>query len=203
MYSDAVPLTDLQLIEGTEKLVEEVPCTLTEDVVSNELTELPTLSTNKTSSTTSLLSTASSSALLLPSEDGPSISSLLSSFMQLLLVPPSNEEQNELLSKISEHKPVICSIVSPYSDSFKPNSKTNNLPLSLRDLYQPQNEELTYDELLGVCELVTINVNNEDVTKIEMFTRHQNKSSAWYTQCAGRITASVMKSVLAELRLLS
>ena len=209
LYSDVVPLTDLQLIEGTEKLVEEVTCTLTEDVASDELAELPstsfpllTLSTNETSSTTSLLSTAScnetsSSASLLPSEDGPSISSSSSSFMQLLLVPPSNEEQKELLSKISEHKPVICSIVSPYSDSFKPNSKTSNLPLSLRDLYQPQNEELTYDELLGVCELVTINVNNEDVTKIEMFTRDQSKSSAWYTQRAGRITASVMKSVCA------
>ena len=88
---------------------------------------------------------------------------------------------------------MICSTVSPYSDSFKPNSKTSNLPSSLRDLYQPQNEELTYSELLEVCEQVMISVDNEDVTKIEMFTR--NKSSAWYTQCAGRITASIMKSV--------
>ena len=155
LYSDVVPLTDLKLIERTEKLVKEVTCTLTEDVASNELAELPstsfpllTLSTYETSSTTSLLSTAScnetlSSASLLLSKDGPSISSLSSSFMQLLLVPSSNEEQKELLSKISEHKPVICSIVSFYSDSFKPNSKTSNLPLSLRDLYQPQNEELT------------------------------------------------------------
>ena len=65
----------------------------------------------------------------------------------------------------------------------------------MRDLYQPQNEELTYSELLEVCKQVMISVDNEDVTKIEMFTRDQNKSSAWYTQRAGRITASIMKSV--------
>ena len=65
----------------------------------------------------------------------------------------------------------------------------------MRDLYQPQNEELTYSKLLEVCEQVMISVDNDNVTKIEMFTRDQNKSSAWYTQRAGRITASVMKSV--------
>lgn len=90
---------------------------------------------------------------------------------------------------------MICSIVSPFSDSFKPNSKTSNLPSSLRDLYQPQNEDLIYSELLEVCEQVMISIDNADVTKTEMFTCDQNKSSAWYTQRAGRITASIMKSV--------
>lgn len=47
------------------------------------------------------------------------------------------------------------------------------------------------------CEQTVIIVDNEDVTKLEMFTRDQNKSSAWYTQWAGRITASIMKSVCA------
>ena len=98
--------------------------------------------------------------------------------MQLLRVSPSNEEQMEFLSKISKHKPVICSIVSPYSDAFKPKSETSNLPSSLRDLHQPQNEELTYSELLEVCEQIVINVDNEEVTKIEMFTCDQNKSSS-------------------------
>ena len=51
--------------------------------------------------------------------------------------------------------------------------------------------------MLEVCEQMMLNVDNEDVTKIEMFTHDQNKSSAWYTQYAGRITASVMKSVCA------
>lgn len=208
LYSDTIPLADLQLVEETEEVLEEVM--LTEDIASNHSNELPspssplpTASLNEILSTTSLLPTAShnetsSNVYLLSTVDAPSTSSSSSgSFMQLLRVSPSNEEQMEFLSKISKHKPVVCSIVSPYSDAFNPKSKTSNLPSSLRDLYQPQNEELTYSELLEVCEQMVIIVDNEDVTKIEMFTRDQNKSSAWYTQRAGRITASTMKSVCA------
>ena len=44
-------------------------------------------------------------------------------------------------------------------------------------LYQSQNEELTYSELLEVCEQMVINID----TKIEMLTHDQNKRSAWYT----------------------
>ena len=164
--------------------------------VSSSTSLLPTASSNETSSTSSLLPTVDvPSSKELPQASSSSLPK--SSFTQLLHVSPSNEEQIKFLSKISKHKPVICSIVSPYSDLFKPNSKTCSLPPSLRDLYQPQNEELTYAELLEVCEQVIISVNNEDVTKIEMYTRDQIKSSAWYTQRAGRITASVMKFVCA------
>ena len=89
------------------------------------------------------------------------------------------KNKKKLLSKISKHKPVICSTDFPYFNSFKPISKTRSLPLSLRDFYyQLQNEELTYDELMGKCELVTININNKDVTNIKMFTHDQNKRSA-------------------------
>ena len=146
LYSDTIPLADLQLVEGTEMVLEEVM--LTEDIASNELP----------------------STVDTPSSSG--------SLMQLLRVSPSNEEQMEFLSKKSKHKPVICSIVSPYSDAFKPKSETSNLPSSLSDLYQPQNEEITYSELLEVCEQMVINVDNEEVTKIEMFTCDQNKSSS-------------------------
>ena len=165
---------------------------LTEDIASNELpsfsSPLPTASLNEISSTTSLLPTeshneTSSNVSLLSTVDTPSTSSSSSgSLMQLVRVSPSNEEQMEFLSKISKHKPVIYSIVSPYSDAFKPKSKTSNLPSSLRDLYQPENEELTYSELLEVCEQTVINIDNEEVTKIEKFTCDQNKCSAWYTQ---------------------
>ena len=210
LYSDTVPLADLQLCEGTEEVLEEVESTEGPLNIDNMLliTDVSEFSSGLSSSlllTVDLPSSnESSSTSLLPTVDVPSGKELSlasssslpkSGFTQLLHVSPSNEEQMEFLSKISRHKPVICSIVSPYSDSFVPNSKTSNLPPSLRDLFQPQNEELTYVELLEVCEQVIISVNKEDVTKIEMFTRDQNRSSAWYTQRAGRITASVMKSV--------
>ena len=57
LYNDTIPLADLQLVEGTEEVLEEV--TLTEDIASNELpspsSPLPTASLNEISSTTSLL----------------------------------------------------------------------------------------------------------------------------------------------------
>jgi len=46
-------------------------------------------------------------------------------------------------------------------------------------LYRPENEELTYPELLVVCEQVTLTISDEEVKMIEAATRHQSKSTAW------------------------
>ena len=43
-------------------------------------------------------------------------------------------------------------IVSPFSEKFTTASPVINLPPSIRDLYQAENEELTYQKLLAVCE---------------------------------------------------
>ena len=67
----------------------------------------------------------------------------------------------------------------------------------MRDLYHPDNEELTYPELLAVCEQVSLTISDEHIKIIEVETREQSKSTAWFTQRAGRITASVMKQVCA------
>ena len=88
----------------------------------------------------------------------------------LLGFPPSDEEQMEFLSKISKFKPVICSIVPPHSDLFKPISTVVNLPSPLPELYHQQNEELTYTELLEVCDQITITITGEEIAKIEAFT---------------------------------
>ena len=112
-----------------------------------------------------------------------------------LCTPSSDTEQMEFLSRISKHKPAINSIIHPFSDLYKPSASIRELPPSLNNLYQPQHEELTYTELLEVCDNVTISVTATDITVIEEFTRGQSQSSAWYTQRAGRITASKMKSV--------
>ena len=137
----------------------------------------------------------------MPSLDEPlqssssSSSGLIFHLTHLLGSPPSDEEQIEFLSKISKFKPVICSIVPPHSDLFKPTSTIVNLPSPLPELYHPQNEELTYTELLEVCDQVTIMITGEETAKIEAFTQSQSKNSAWFTQRSGRITASIMKSV--------
>jgi len=64
-------------------------------------------------------------------------------------------------------------------------------------LYRPENEELTYPELLAICEQVTLTITDEEVKTVEVAICHQSKSTAWFAQRAGRITASVMKHVCA------
>ena len=119
------------------------------------------------------------------------------SFSQLLHCVPTDEEQTAFLTKIAKFKPVISSIISPFSSEFKPTTPVVNLPSSLRDLYQAHNEELTYSELIVVCEQVNLTISREEIAAIEVATLNQTKSMAWFTQRAGRITASVMKNVCA------
>ena len=61
-------------------------------------------------------------------------------------------------------------------------------------LYKPQNEELTYTELLEICEQTVLSITRDEVILIENSTQGQSKSAVWFTQRAGRITASKMKS---------
>jgi len=103
----------------------------------------------------------------------------------------------EFLKENSNCDPAINSIVAPFSDKFKTVLPVINLPLSLRDLYRPESEELTYQELLAVCEQVTITISDQEIGVIEAATHEQSKSTAWFTQRAGRLTASVMKQVCA------
>ena len=110
-------------------------------------------------------------------------------------MPPSEEEQMRFLGDIAECKSVVCSIVPPYSDLFKPSSTTIKLPPSLCGLYEPDNEELTYTELLEVCDKLSLTITQEEANLIERHTRNQAKNTAWFMQRAGRITASKMKAV--------
>ena len=117
------------------------------------------------------------------------------SFFQLLWTPPSDEDKLAFLTENERFDPVINSIISPLSDKFKTVSPVINLPSPLRDLYQPENEELTYPELKAVCEQVMLTITEEEIRTVEEATRHQSKGTAWFVQRAGRITASVMKHV--------
>ena len=134
----------------------------------------------------------------LPVSEHPSTSSTAcQSTSSLLCVPPSAEEQMVFLRDIAHNRPAICSIVPPFSNEFKPTANTIQLPPSLLDLYNPENEELLYTELLEVCDELQLSVRPEEVQNIEVYTQEQAKSPAWFKQRAGRITASKMKAVCA------
>ena len=92
---------------------------------------------------------------------------------------------------------MVCSIVSPFSDKFKPITPVSNLPPCLKYLYWALNEELTYSELIAVCEQTKLSITEEDVAAIEAATHNQTKDMVWFNQRAGRIIASMMKSVCA------
>ena len=64
----------------------------------------------------------------------------------------------------------------------------------LNTLYKPENEELTYKELLDVCEDVVFKLTNEQIAEIERHTRAQHGCDLWFKRRTGRITASKMKS---------
>ena len=115
----------------------------------------------------------------------------------LLCIPPSAEEQTFFLKNIACERLVICSIIPPFSDNFKPIANTVQLPPSLLDLYKPENEELLYTELLELCDEVQLSVTSQEAQNFEVNTREQAKSPVWFKQRAGRITASKMKAVCA------
>ena len=60
-----------------------------------------------------------------------------------------------------------------FSDSYMPSDKATlvDLPPSLNALYQPSNEELTYTELLEVCNQITCTISSAEVQLIEKHTQ--------------------------------
>ena len=60
-------------------------------------------------------------------------------------------------------------------------------------MYKQQNEELTHTELLEICEQTALSITQDEDILIENSTKGR-KSAVWFTQLAGRITTSKMKS---------
>ena len=92
---------------------------------------------------------------------------------------------------------LILSLLSPYCGTYIPNESKETTLLDipgLSSLYKSENEELTYKEMLDVCEDVVFELTNEQITEIEKHTRTQQGCDLWFKYRAGRITASKMKA---------
>ena len=125
LYNDTVLLSDLPQLEQTEHgqlPPAAVPDSLEELLLSEEL--LP-------ASTEAFIYWTTQNK---PVRQAITVNKFIP-LTYLLGFPPSDEEQMEFLSKISIFKPVICSIVPPHSDLFKPMSTVVNLPSPLPELY--------------------------------------------------------------------
>ena len=109
---------------------------------------------------------------------------------------PSTEDQKALFFKeIASHKPCCLFLLPPYSDSYVPNAEgiSSSVP-PLTTLYTPQNEELTYTELLHLCENYEFDLSQDQLCDIAKATVGQHECDEWFAQRAGRITASKMKA---------
>ena len=107
------------------------------------------------------------------------------------------EELEELyldISKYTNRKPAMLTLISPYSDCFIQSS--DHLPPLLHDLYDPKNLILSYDQLVkkynNVCK---DSVTESQVQHLEQITRGQTKNYQWFRYRAGRITASRLYQV--------
>ena len=110
---------------------------------------------------------------------------------------PTDLEMKLLFEKLNlaGTKPAILSLIPPYSDEYVPKSSGDILPKPLKSLHQPSYLQLEYNELLNICETVSIQVTDEMAEALEKETRLQSKSNLWYKHRAGRVTSSCMKAV--------
>ena len=89
----------------------------------------------------------------------------------------------------------ILSLVTPYSDNYVPKSTVAGFPKPINSLFQPEYGELPYDELLDVCQTISINITAPMAKSIEATTKAQSGSKMWFRYRAGRVTASRMQAV--------
>ncbi|KAL1472165.1 hypothetical protein MTO96_039492 [Rhipicephalus appendiculatus] len=113
------------------------------------------------------------------------------------LPPPTEEELRSFYSSIDDGgaPPAIFMVLPDYSDRFAA-SKTNEPP-NLRQLLCNEAKSENLAELLARARnvLPELAISAEMVQHVESVTRQQHKCPAWFKYLAGRITASVMKSV--------
>ena len=112
--------------------------------------------------------------------------------------PPSESEKEDFFREIAKEevkKPLILSIVEPYSEKFVHSS--DHLPKLLHGIFKPEHLSKNYSELLTLAEIyLQDKVTPAMVDHLEQITRQQSRSKNWFLFRAGRITASRLKQVL-------
>ena len=113
-------------------------------------------------------------------------------------VPKPNQDNiSQFLGKLAEtgSKAAVLSIAPGHSAKFKPSALHGKFPVALTELYQADNVQLSYSDLLTKCQNVELSVTIEQSKCLEEATRAQAASKLWYRYRSGRITASKMKRV--------
>lgn len=97
-----------------------------------------------------------------------------------------------------DSKAMIYAVLPQYCEHFIPVSSRLSLPDTLSGLYRKDLIDLSFSELISHCEAISeqVQVTQSESDSIESLTRSQSKSKLWFSYRIGRITASVVKSVV-------
>ena len=87
---------------------------------------------------------------------------------------------------------MALSLVNNYADQFV--SKSWTVPV-VSDLFETENVDLEYPDLLRKCVNSTLDISLEDINQVEIDTRSQAKGTKFFRHRAGRIGASVSGTV--------
>ena len=97
------------------------------------------------------------------------------------------------LQRKKRKKPLVLSIIEPYSDKFV----RHHLPQFLNSIYKPEYLVKNYAELIILADSYHLeDINQSMIEHLEQLTRDQSKSKHWFQYRAGRITASHFKQVV-------
>ena len=107
--------------------------------------------------------------------------------------PTEAEMKNfyEELSKCKDSKPIELSLIPQYAESYVLQSRT--IP-TITDLFDKKYLDLTYPELLKVCNDVKVELSKEQIKAVERDTRSQAKGNNFFKHRSGRIGASQSKA---------
>ncbi|XP_068691131.1 uncharacterized protein [Montipora foliosa] len=107
--------------------------------------------------------------------------------------PPSQAEVEEFYSKLSKcnSKPVVLSLVPPYAQSYVLPSRNIS---TVMDMFKKKNFELSYNELLKLCQSTSIEIRKEKIDQVQKDTISQSSGANFFKHRAGRIGASQSKA---------
>ena len=86
----------------------------------------------------------------------------------------------------------MLSLIDLYAVQFI--LKSRNIPVTT-DLYEPNNLDLNYPELLRKCSEVEVNISEKEIEMVEQDTRTHAKGPGVFSHQAGRIGASLCDPV--------
>ena len=109
------------------------------------------------------------------------------------ILAPSKAEMEQLFAELSKskNKPIALSLIPEYAGSYV--CKSCTVP-TIKDLFENKYLDLTYPDLLKVCQEIDINITTEQITQVERDTITQAKGTIFFKHRAERIGASQCKA---------